>query len=509
MESFVLGMLPAVALAVALAATIVLGHRLLWRGAQGRRRRYHPVAGTVLDQVLHFDKIYDYLTELARRHKTFRVLVGFRYEIYTCDPAVVEHILSSNFRGYGKGWYFYETMEALLGDGIFVVDGSKWLHQRKLSSRQFSTRFLRDYSGSVFKNNATKLAEVISDAAASDEVIDVQELFMKSTMDSIFEVAFGVQLNCVQGSDKEAAEFARAFDESSALIMWRFVKPLWKLERFLNVGSEAVLRKNINRVDEYVYKMIHAKISRGEEQLKQESDILSRFLQERAEDPTEMSLKYLRDIILSFVIAGKDTTAGTLSWFFHMLCKHPFVQEKISREVGTVLGEAEAKAELSFGGFAGCITEEALEKMNYLRAALSETLRLYPAVPLDSKVCLADDRLPDGFDVVEGEVINFQPYAMGRMKYIWGEDAEDFRPERWLDEDGVFRHESPYKFTAFQAGPRLCLGKEFAYRQMTIFAAVLLRFFEFKLADEKKAVEYKPMLTLHINGGLRLHAFQK
>ncbi|CAA7391779.1 unnamed protein product [Spirodela intermedia] len=433
----------------------------------------------------------------------------FRYEINTCDPAIVEHILSSNFHGYGKGWYFYETMEALLGDGIFVVDGSKWLHQRKLSSRQFSTRFLRDYSGSVFKNNATKLAEVISDAAASDEVIDVQELFMKSTMDSIFEVAFGVQLNCVQGSDKEAAKFVRAFNESSALIMWRFFNPLWKLERFLNIGSEAVLRKNINRVDEYVYKMIHAKISRGEEQLKQESDILSRFLQERAEDPTEMSLKYLRDIILSFVIAGKDTTAGTLSWFFHMLCKHPFVQEKISREVGTVLGEAEAKAELSFGGFAGCITEEALEKMNYLRAALSETLRLYPAVPLDSKVCLADDRLPDGFDVVEGEVINFQPYAMGRMKYIWGEDAEDFRPERWLDEDGVFRHESPYKFTAFQAGPRLCLGKEFAYRQMTIFAAVLLRFFEFKLADEKKAVEYKPMLTLHINGGLRLHAFQK
>ncbi|CAA7392697.1 unnamed protein product [Spirodela intermedia] len=396
--------------------------------------------------VLHFDKIYDYLTGLGRRHKTFRVLMGFRYEIYTCDPEVVEHIPSSNFHGYDKSWYDYETMEALLVDGIFLVNGSKWLHQRKLSSRHFSTRFLRDYSGSIFKTNATKLAEVISDAAASGEPVDVQRRYSK--------LRFNVQLSYVQGSDKEGAEFTWAFDESSALIVWRIVNPLWRLERFLI----------------YVYKMIHAKISKGQEQ----ADILSRFLQDRAEDPTKMSLKYLRDIILSFVIAGKDTTVGTLSWFFYMLCMHPSVLEKMYREVETVVGEAEAEAEaeLSFGGFAGRITE----KMNYLRAALSETLRLYPARPLIN--VLRSRQAPQWFDVRGGEVIFFQP-----------NDAEDFRPERWLDEDGVFRHESPYKFTAFQ---------ELAYRQMTIFP-VVLRFFAVKLADEKRAVEYKTVLVVISN----------
>ncbi|KAF7847415.1 hypothetical protein BT93_L2986 [Corymbia citriodora subsp. variegata] len=101
-------------------------------------------------------------------------------------------------------------------------------------------------------------------------------------------------------------------------------------------------------------------------------------------------------------------------------------------------------------------------------------------------------------------MVCYQPYAMGRMKFIWGDDAEDFRPERWLDSNGAFRPESPFKFTAFQAGPRICLGKEFAYRQMKIFSAVLLSCFTFKLADEKKPVNYRTMITLHIDGGLHV-----
>ncbi|PRQ59915.1 putative abieta-7,13-dien-18-ol hydroxylase [Rosa chinensis] len=73
---------------------------------------------------------------------------------------------------------------------------------------------------------------------------------------------------------------------------------------------------------------------------------------------------------------------------------------------------------------------------------------------------------------------------MGRMKFLWGDDAEEFRPERWLDHKGLFEQESPFKFTAFQAGPRICLGKEFAYRQMKIFSAILLGNYIFKMSAE-------------------------
>ncbi|XP_078448012.1 cytochrome P450 704C1-like isoform X2 [Wolffia australiana] len=481
----------AVTLSIAVAAAVAV-FLSLWGRRWWRRRsfyKYPPTIGSVLGLVLRYHRLYDHLTEISRRHKTFRVLVGLhRYEIYTCDPAVVEHILSSKFHLYGKGSHNRDKMGDLFGEGIFVADGSKWLHQRKLSSQQFSARFLKDYSSKVFKKNAAKLAEVISCTATSGEMFDVQ-------------VAFGVKLDCMQGSDEEEREFVRAFDESSALLLWRYLNPLWRLQRLLNVGSEAKLRKNIDIVDGYIYKMINMRTSTGLNKIKQGEDILSRFLLEREENPREMSLKYLRDIILNFVIAGKDSTGGTLSWFFFMLCSHPSVQEKIYREVQVLVGKAESLEDFTMG-----ITEAALSEMNYLRAALSETLRLYPA---DTKMCFADDRFPNGFDMRKGDGISYQPYAMGRMTYLWGDDAEEFRPERWLDEAGVFRHESPYKFTAFQAGPRICLGKDFAYRQMMIFAAVLVRFFVFELGEKGKAVFYKPMLTLHIDGGLGLRASRR
>ena len=70
----------------------------------------------------------------------------------------------------------------------------------------------------------------------------------------------------------------------------------------------------------------------------------------------------------------------------------------------------------------------------------------------DPKICFSDDVLPDGCSVKKGDVVAFTPYAMGKMKFIWGDDAHEFKPERWVDRNGRFRTESPYKFTAFQVG---------------------------------------------------------
>lgn len=105
-----------------------------------------------------------------------------------------------------------------------------------------------------------------------------------------------------------------------------------------------------------------------------EGDVLSRFLELRKTDP-----KYLKDIILSFIIAGKDTTALTLSWFLYMLCKHPPIQEKIAQEVKETTKARDAS---TLDELAASITEESLDKMQYLHAALTETLRLYPPVPV-------------------------------------------------------------------------------------------------------------------------------
>ncbi|PWA58108.1 cytochrome P450 [Artemisia annua] len=160
--------------------------------------------------------------------------------------------------------------------------------------------------------------------------------------------------------------------------------------------------------------------------------------------------------------------------------------------------------------FEALMSEDMLEKMHYLHAAIAEIIRLYPALPLDPKVYFSDDvDLPDGCTVKKGDVIAYLPYAMGRMKYIWGEDALDYKPERWLDNNGCFRSESPFKFTAFQAGPRTCLGREFAYRQTKIFSAILLGCFTFKLSDENKVPRYRTTINIQLDGPLDIYVFPR
>ncbi|ONK75171.1 uncharacterized protein A4U43_C03F14100, partial [Asparagus officinalis] len=405
------------------------------------------------------------------------------------------------------GKYTYSNINDLTGDGIFAVDGLKWRHQRKVASLEFSRRSLRDYSNTVFKANSAKLASIVSDAAKSNSIIDVQELFMKSTMNSICQVAFGMELNSICGNSKEFSRFLEAFDAASSLISFRFVDVSWKLKKFLNIGFEAELKRRIEEVNEFLYNIIRYKIIEASKNqnvaLTKKMDVLSRLLDEKEKDPQNITTKYLRDIILSFIVAGKDTIAVTLTWFVYMLCKHPSIEAKAFKEVISVtkgLGKSE-----SINEFISTLTDETHENMHYLHAVLTETLRLYPAVPMDPKICFNDDVLPDGYNIRKGDMVIYLPYAMGRMKFIWGDDAELFRPERWLNDAGVFSPESPFKFTAFQAGPRICLGKEFAYRQMKMIAAVLLRFFTFELRD-KISPKYKIMFTLNIEKGLHVCA---
>ncbi|KAL3645254.1 hypothetical protein CASFOL_010434 [Castilleja foliolosa] len=462
------------------------------------KKKYYPVGGTIFHLMFNFNKLYDYLTHLTLKNTTFRILYLDNVEIYTSDPANVEYFLKTNFANYGKGSFHHDILEGLLGDGIFTVDGEKWRQQRKMSSYEFSTRNLRDFSSGVFKANAANLARIISSSVKSNQTIEIQDLFMKSALDTVFKVALGVDLDSMSGKT-EGSQFSKAFDQASEMTCYRYVDISWPIKKFLNVGSEATLKKCIKVIDAFVYKVIENKMElMNKPDQANKSDILSRFIQMDQKDP-----KYLKDIILSFIIAGKDSTGSGLSWFFYLMCKHPHIQEKVVKEVREA---AKLEESSSIDEIATSITEEALDKMQLLHAALSETLRLYPSIPADGKTCFSDDTFPDGFSVKKGNIVSYVPYSMGRMKSLWGDDAEEFKPERWLDENGAFRNESPFKFTAFQAGPRICLGREFAYRQMKVFSAVLLSAFSFKLADEKKPVNYRTMLTLQIDGGLHLRA---
>ncbi|VAH72772.1 unnamed protein product [Triticum turgidum subsp. durum] len=164
----------------------------------------------------------------------------------------------------------------------------------------------------------------------------MEDLFMRSTLDSIFTIGFGVNLGSLSNSNQEGAAFARAFDDASEQVLYRFLDPLWKAKRLLNVLSEATMKRSVRTINDFVYAVIDKKIEqmgRDGQEFAKKQDILSRFLLEREKDPGCFDNKYLRDIILNFMIAGRDTTAGTLSWFLYVLCRDQRIQDKIAREV--------------------------------------------------------------------------------------------------------------------------------------------------------------------------------
>lgn len=146
--------------------------------------------------------------------------------------------------------------------------------------------------------------------------------------------------------------------------------------------------------------------------------------------------------------------------------------------------------------------------MNYLKACLCESMRLYPPVYWDSKHATDSDRLPDGTVVNEGDRVTYFQYGMGRMEELWGKDWFEFRPDRWFDEPweegwGTMKAVSPYKFPVFQAGPRVCLGKEMAFIQMKYVVASVLRRFEVCPVLSHEPV-FVPLLTACMAGGFKV-----
>lgn len=148
--------------------------------------------------------------------------------------------------------------------------------------------------------------------------------------------------------------------------------------------------------------------------------------------------------------------------------------------------------------------------MHYLHAALSESMRLFPPVPINTRLSLGNDVLPDGTIVGRAWFADYSAYAMGRMERVWGPDCREYKPERWLDSDGVYQAPDQFKYPVFHAGPRICLGKDMAYVQMKSIAAVVMSKFEVEAVDGGATVErmmeppYMLSLLLRMKDGLKV-----
>ncbi|PHT30158.1 hypothetical protein CQW23_30266 [Capsicum baccatum] len=458
--------------------------------------KIYPLVGALPEFLLNRHRFLEWATDVLSSCPT-NTSVFYRpgnvHGVLTANPLNVEHMLKNNFENFPKGYRFYTRLEDFLGDGIFNVDGEAWRIQRKSASYEFSTRSLRNFVMETAQVEIhTRLIPLLQEAAKSDTtIIDIQDILERFAFDNIIKLAFNVDPNCLGGAE---SEFMQAFEIAATLSSGRFMYAIpfmYKIKKIFDIGSEKKLQKSIKIVHEFADKIISSRMEERAE--KKDEDLLSRFM---GDNTNQFSAKFLRDIVISFILAGRDTTSAALTWFFWILSSRKDIEQKILEELvqirrryGKKIGEA-----YSF---------DELREMQYLHAAISEAMRLYPPVPIDTRSCLKDDILPDGTFIGKGWFMSYQTYSMGRMESIWGKDCCDYKPERWFDENGVYKHESPFKFPVFHAGPRMCLGKDMAYIQMKSIAASVLEKFEFDVQlENEKCPEYILSLTLRMKGGL-------
>lgn len=353
--------------------------------------------------------------------------------------------------------------------------------------REFVVKVLEDEV-----NN--RLIPILESAAQGGRILDMQDVLRRFAFDTICHVSLGMDPFCLDLS-RPPPPIAAAFDSASMISAMRGAAPIfavWKLKRALNVGSEKELNDAVELVRGSVDDMIRSKKEQSDERSTYNiadpltknngSDLLSRFLGAGLDDDV------VRDMVISFLMAGRDTTSSALTWLLWLLTGHRQIEKRVAAEIEAV-GEKP--------GF------DDLKGMNFTKACLCESMRLYPPVVWDSKHAAEDDVLPDGTPVHKGNRVTYFQYGMGRMEALWGEDRLEFRPDRWLDETGVLKAVSPYKYPVFQAGPRVCLGKEMAFIQMKYVVAAILNRFELEPVRENPPV-FVPLLTAYMAGGFNV-----
>ncbi|XP_027923040.1 alkane hydroxylase MAH1-like [Vigna unguiculata] len=461
--------------------------------------RDYPILGMLPTVLFNLWRLHDFFTEGLIKHGGSGDLKGpwftnMNYFV-TCDSRNVQHMLCKNFDNYVKGHDFREIFEPF-GDGFIAADYETWKYIRTLlHSLMNQPRFKAFIDQTVQKKILTSLLPMFDHAQQLGRMVNLQDVFLRFTFDNICLTTVGHDPKCLS-IDFPVVAVEKAFRMSDKSIFYRHTVPnsVWKLQKWLQIGQEKKMTEASKTIDEFIYSFITSKRKELRKCTKEEMkevplDLLSLWMTE--EGGCEHNDKFIRDFAFNFIVAGRGSMASTLTWFFWLVIKHPLVEAKILEEIKDHFKTNEKKNDEYGHGFddlkqsvsGEVLGMEEVKKLVYLHGALCEALRLFPPIPIERKQAVKVDILPSGHRVNGNTMIMFSLYAMGRCEETWGKDCLEFKPERWISEKGEIVKVASYKFIAFNAGPRSCLGKDLALLQMKMVAASMLWSYRFQMAE--------------------------
>ena len=483
----------------------------IWRRNKNELVPNWPIIGMLPSILQNISNIHDFVTIGSKHYGgTFHFKGPWFTNIanftLTCDPMNVHHITSKNFSNYGKGSDFPEICD-VLGVSIVNLDSNEWKQERTilhslLKGKTFETSLRQN----IQKKLESCLLPFLDHVSKGVHVLDLQDIIERFTFDITCNFLFGFDPNCLPYKFNELREIAyvKAISVIEDTLLYRHSIPkcLWKLEKWLQIGQEKKYKVAQENIHQFLFKMImHSKSDEDKTRLKTSEDVaeihsvgLLKALMKEGLGKEEMNENenYIRDTAFTLLAAGNGTVSSGLSWFFWLVSTHPIVEAKLIQEIkDNCLTQEE--------NLINNLNVEKIDKLVYLHAAICETLRLYPPIPFDHKCAVSSDILPSGHHVGPNTKLIYSLYAMGRMEHIWGEDCLEFKPERWISDKGQIIHVPSYKFIAFNAGPRSCLGKDISFIQMKMVAASVLWKFRIHVV-EGQSVTPRVSVVLRVEG---------
>ncbi|CAN6672811.1 hypothetical protein TRVA0_047S00430 [Trichomonascus vanleenenianus] len=436
--------------------------------------------------------------------RTVRIQSLFRHQLTTYEPENIKAMLATQFKDFDLGTR-YNAFVPFLGEGIFTLSGSGWQHSRALLRPQFTNEQISRLKS--IENHCQEFLAIIKQKSQVG-YFDIQELIFKFTLDTATEFLLGESTNTLTNGQNTTLEryeraeaFSSAFTTGTDILLLRVMAN--SLGRFMRTQelkeSTAVCREF---VDAYVAEALKERRELGEKAEENDDDgkpMMYVFLKELAKKTDDPIL--MRDQVLNILLAGRDTTSGTLSAAMALLVRHPQVWQKLR----------EAVLE-DFGTTTENITFTTLKRCEYLKFFLNEVLRLYPVVPNNFRCATRDTTLPRGggpdqdkpIFVPKGTIVQYHSYSLHRDRAFWGEDANSFRPERWANIKGS---DLSWKYIPFNGGPRICLGQQFALTEMAYVLVRLAQTYEHieaPASDVAREIKEKVALTSAMAGGVHV-----
>ncbi len=392
----------------------------------------------------------------------FRVRVGFRKAvIFTRNATIIKHILQKQHRKYQKSELQTVDLAKYIGHGILTSNGEHWRVHRRMVQPAFHKKKLQGLLGIMKRAIDSELIKIEPDTTQ-----DVFPLMGDLAFQVVAQALFS--RSDIQRNMKQLQEIT---ERNQKMLIKEMRQPY--LKWWFKISGE--IKKHLDLAErgrDILNQIVEERIASGENK----DDLLDMLLNATYEDGTHMPRRQLIDEVLILFTAGHETTANALSFTLFLLAKNPNIQNKVLQEVENIDLEAD--------DLMPC-----LPQLIYTKQCIEEALRLYPPAYVIDRTAIADD-IVQGQSFPKDTLILMSIYELHRSSAFW-DSPEEFNPDRF---NVALKRDNSNYYYPFGAGPRMCVGNNFAMYEMIIAIALIIK--KFKISTDLKTVEVNPLISL-------------